>query len=68
MSNQEQSIEILTPIAEFLGMLIHEAEDGSYKFFDKDGYIHSRNTRMNKKQRLTWIKSDISWYAVNGWL
>lgn len=63
-----QIIEILNPIAEFLGVLIYEAENGSYKFFDKDGYIHSRNAILNKKQRLYSIKSDICWYTLNGWL
>jgi hypothetical protein len=63
-----QAIEILNPIAEFLGVLIHEGENGSYYYFDKDGYRHCRNTRLNPKQRLAFIKSDISWYALNGWL
>jgi hypothetical protein len=62
------AIEILTPIAEFLGVLIHEGENGSYYYFDKDGYQHCRNTRLNPKQRLAWIKTDISWYALKGWL
>jgi len=61
-------IEILTPIAEFCGVLIHEGENGSYYFFDKDGYKHCRNTRLAPKQRLTWIKNDIRWYSFNQWL
>ena len=35
-----QAIEILNPIAEFLGVLIHEGENGSYYYFDKDGYVY----------------------------
>lgn len=62
------TIEILNPIAEFLGILIHEAENGSYQYFDKDGNIHSRNATLNQKSRLAYIKSDISWYALNGWV
>lgn len=63
-----QAIEILNPIAEFLGVLIHQGENGSYYYFDKDGHRHCRNARLNPKQRLAFIKSDISWYALNGWL
>ena len=63
------TIEILNPIAEFLGVLIHEAENGSYCYFDKYGVQHCRNTKiLSEKSRLAWIKSDISWYALNGWL
>ena len=63
-----QAIEILNPIAEFLGVLIHEGENGSYYFFDKDGHTHCVNCTVSPKQRLAFIKSHISWYELNGWL
>ena len=52
-----------------LGVDIFEDSHGSYGFTDKTGETHIRNTKMrSKKERLHWIKHDISWYRSQGWV
>ena len=60
--------EILTPVAEHCGAIIHESETGTLHYFDRDGYMHTRNNRLGKAERMEWIKKDIEHYAKNGWL
>jgi hypothetical protein len=62
------STNILNPIAEHNGEIIHEGENGSFHFFDKNGEIHTRNNKLCRRERLAWIKSDMDWYSQNGWL
>jgi hypothetical protein len=66
--NSNQAVKILNPIAEYLGVIIHETEEQSYCFFDVNGYLHSRNTKLCKRDRLNWIKEDMSLYLQKGWL
>ncbi len=63
-----QTIQILNPIAEYLGIIIHETEDQSYCFFDVWGNPHYRNTKLGKRDRLHWIKQDVSLYLQKGWI
>lgn len=60
--------EVLVPESEHEGHIIHRLPDGSLGYFDRDGYLHVRNTKLNERDRLWWIKSDINHYVRNGWM
>ena len=61
-------IEILTPIAEYLGVPVMARANGTLYFTDKDGHEHDRNIRLSESERSYWIRRDIQWYRSQGWV